>query len=275
MALVARKGFREALARSEQEVAARPDDVVVAGARYRVLDRIAVGERADVLLATRARRLGERVVLKVLRSPGPSVNREWDVLAALHASEAQGSGHFTVRLPVLVTRGEVHQDGGARPALVVRASPGFRLTLAGARDAFPAGLDPRHAVWIWRRLLELLGWVHRSGWAHGAVEPTHVVLNEHEHGAMLVSWSRAMRVAGGGDPAADLTMAARAIGATLGDDAAPAVRELVDACAAGQSPTTDAWRLKELVAEAARRAFGPPTFVPFVLPGPPNHPRRR
>jgi hypothetical protein len=268
--VIARKGFRAALAQAERDVPAGPDDVTLAGVRYRVLRVLAAGERADVLLATRARRLGERVVLKVLRNPAEaaSVEREWAALEALQASDAQGAAHFTLRVPAPVARGEARLGlgGVARPALAVRASPGFRWTLADVRAEYPEGLDPRHAAWMWRRLLELLGWVHRAGWAHGAVEASHVLVDEREHGAILVGWSRAAPLDDGGDAAADLTATARAIRALPGDGVPPALAELLDACAACSPPASDGWLLMDLVAKAARRAFGPPAFVPLHMP---------
>jgi hypothetical protein len=271
VAVITRKEFRDALARAEREVAAGPDDVALAGVRYRVVRRLATGDRADVLLATRARRLGERVVLKVLRDPAGAalVEREWGALEALQASDAQGAPFFTLRLPIPVARGEARlAHGTKRPALAVRASPGFRWTLADVRAAYPKGIDARHAVWMWRRLLEVLGWVHRAGWAHGAVDASHVLVDEREHGAMLVGWSRARRLAMGAEPADDLRATAAAIRALLGADGVAPLAEVLEPCAAGAPPVADGWALKELVAEAARRAFGPPTFVPFHMPRP-------
>ena len=274
VAVVARKTFREALAASEREVPPRPDDVALAGARWRVIRRLAAGDRADVLLATRARRLGERVVLKVLRdrAGAASVAHEWEALHALQASEVQGATHFTTRLPAPVAHGEARMgDGASRPALAVRASPGFRWTLADVRAAYPEGVDARHVVWMWRRLLELLGWVHRAGWTHGAVHATHVLVDEREHGAMLVGWSRAAPVAARAGAEADLTATARTVAALLAAGGTPApVGELLAACAAGRPPATDGWALKEIVADAAERAFGPPAFVPFHMPAAPD-----
>ncbi|MGH3238625.1 MAG: adenylosuccinate synthetase, partial [Streptosporangiaceae bacterium] len=45
---------------------------------------------------------------------------------------------------------------------------GFR-SLAEVRAAFPAGIDPRDAAWMWRRLLVAAGAAHRAGVIHGAV----------------------------------------------------------------------------------------------------------
>jgi len=273
-AIVARRHFRQALAEIERERPASPSDVNAGGARYAVLRTLAHGERATVLFAERARRLTERVVIKArAANEQASIEREWEALAALSESGAQGAAHFTLRLPAPIARGEaLFADGRRARALVTRAAPGFGPTLDEVRAAFPDGVDARHAAWMWRRLLELLGFVHRSGWSHGAVLPSHVVLNAREHGAMLVSWSRAARMEPGA-AAEDLRMSAQAVAHALGADGdelserVPApVRELLERCAGGASPSDDAWRMKDLVAEAAERAFGPPTFVPFEMP---------
>jgi hypothetical protein len=270
MQVVSRKTFRAALARADGEYPLGPDDVEVAGARYRVLAQLAEGDRADVLLATRARALTERTVIKAMRSAADvsSRDREWDALQALHASEAQGAAHFTMLLPPLVGRGEARfVDCRRAPALVFRALPGFAGTLADVRDEYPEGVDARHAVWIWRRLLELLGWVHRSGWLHGNVTRSQVVVSARDHGAILVGWSHAARADNAG-VAADLAASAQTVLSLLGPrsgDALP-VLELLRSCAAGQLPSNDGWELKELVGDAARSVFGPPTFVPFALP---------
>jgi hypothetical protein len=263
-----------------------------------MLRQIARGEISDVLLATRARRLTERVLIKVLRAAEYSdlFAHEWDVLIALRAGEAQGAPHFSLRLPSLVARGDaVFRDGRVEPAMLVREMAGFRHTLDDVRDAFPKGVDARHAVWMWRRILEMLGWVHRSGWVHAAVLPQHVVVHARDHGAILVGWSCAARLGEvvpavsarreafyprevlDGAPATtatDLTMSARTIAYALGavdggelpPDVPAPIRDLVEACVSGPI-VDDAWRLKDLVAAAAQRAFGPPAFVPFeILP---------
>jgi hypothetical protein len=255
------------------------------------------GELSDVFVATRARRMTERAVVKLLRDSADAdlFAREWDVLSALHESEARGAAHFARLVPDPVARGDTRgPDGRSHAAMVLRSLPGFAATLEDVRDAFPAGVDPRHAVWMWRRLLELLGWVHRSGWIHGAVLPQHVVLNAGEHGAMLVGWSCAVRDgerlpalcatresfypsderSGGraGIPT-DLKMAARCVAFVLGADGAdtvpsgvpPSLREILDASLVGTTPD-DAWQLNDAVASAAGRAFGPPAFVPFAIP---------
>jgi hypothetical protein len=263
-----------------------------------VLGLLARGESSDVFLATRARRLTERVIIKALRASEDAdlLAHEWDVLSALHAGTAQGAAHFSLRLPSPVARGDARfADGRSGPATIVRAMAGFRHTLDDVRRAYPAGVDARHAVWIWRRILELLGWVHRNGWVHGAVLPQHVVLHAGDHGAILVGWSCAVqqgeRVSavsadcerfyarevldrGPATTASDVTMSARSVAYALGAnehgelprEVPTPIRELVEACAAGEAIAGDAWRLKDLVADAAEQVFGPPAFVPFEIP---------
>jgi serine/threonine protein kinase len=64
---------------------------------------------------------------------------------------------------------------------------GFR-SLSEVRDAFPGGVDPRDAAWMWRRLLVAVGAAHRTGLIHGAVLPEHVMIHPGEHGLVLVDW---------------------------------------------------------------------------------------
>jgi hypothetical protein len=296
-ALVSRKAYRRAWTEAEAEVPQTNADVVVSSARWRLLALLSRGELADVFLAARARRMTERAVVKLLRDRANTdlFAREWDVLSSLHKSDARGATHFTLLLPGPVVRGDTRgPDGRSHAAMVLRSQPGFTATLDDVREAFPGGVDARHAVWIWRRLLELLGWVHRSGWVHGAVLPQHIVLNTAEHGAMLVGWSCSVAVGerlpalcvtresfypaderSGGQTriATDLEMTARCIAFALGaddDDAIPAsvpqsLREVLDASLAGAA-SDDAWRLNDAVAAAAERAFGPPAFFPFAIP---------
>lgn len=275
----------------------------LAGARYVILGRLARGEGADVFLARRDRRVTELVVIKALRAPEDVdlLEREHTVVAELHQSRAQGAPHFSRLLPQAVAVGParlgMHGDEGERPVSIHRWRSGFVHTFEDVERVHGKGVSPEAAVWMWRRVLELLGFVHASGWVHGAVLPAHLLVHARDHGVVLCGWSRAVRIgerlpatsAGaeamypadvwGGGPATaatDLTMASRAILRVLGGDLrrAPAgvpapIAELLevhaDPSAAGRMD--DAWWLKERVAAAAREAFGPPKFVPFQMPG--------
>jgi hypothetical protein len=47
-------------------------------------------------------------------------------------------------------------------------------------------------AWMWRRLLIVLGFAHACGVIHGAVLPTHVLIQPEQHGLALVDWSYAV-----------------------------------------------------------------------------------
>jgi hypothetical protein len=178
-------------------------------------------------------------------------------------------------------------------ALVIRAKSGFVHTLDDVVAAYPSGVDPRHAVWIWRRILEVLAFVHASGLVHGAVLPEHVVLHARGHGAVLVGWSAAGRIGDSArlllpsrerfypasialpgsrlDTALDLVMAARTVlhlsGPSEGSGWPAPLRDLALAAAELASlPHATALGLRELIGRAADRAFGPPKFVHLAMP---------
>jgi len=91
--------------------------------------------------------------------------------------------------PPLVATGQRDdaRSGIRRHVNLIGTLSGFR-SLAEVRSAFPAGVDPRDAAWMWRRLLVAIGAAHRAGMIHGAVLPEHVLIHPAEHGLVLVDW---------------------------------------------------------------------------------------
>lgn len=299
------KDYLRALARLDTELAIPdPEKATLGGLPYRVLGHLASGESSEVFLAERARRVTERVVLKVLRAPADRdlLEREHRILLALQDSSAQGAAHFTERLPQPVAHGTLRFRDAERPATALRYASGFVHTLEDVRSAYPDGVDPRHAVWLWRRMLEVLGFVHRAGFAHGALVPRHLLVHARDHGVMLVGWSAATilrareklpavvtnaqafypeDLRGDSIPttATDLAMTARCIAYVLGGDPitgtvpssvpqglAALVRSHADPFAPGPR-TDDAWALEQEVSRVAREAFGPPKYVHLAMPG--------
>ena len=298
-AVVFAAGFRQALVDLDKSAPQGERRVRVCGLPYRVIGRIAQGESTDVFLAERAHPITERVILKALRAAADKdlLDREWEALAALHASDEQGSAEFARRLPAPVARGRI-EGGGERFAQMMRATSGFIDTFEDVGRAHPEGVDGRHAAWMWRRILELLGWVHRCGWAHGAILPAHLVVHAHDHGVMLVGWSCATRLGAraplpvvneahrqiypeallrGAPPSAatDIAMSARCIARVLGGSPArlptsvpEPLRSLVARHAsADDGRTLDAWDILRDVAAAARAAYGAPRYHRLSMPG--------
>lgn len=264
--------------------------IAIAGVRYALQGRLATGHSTEAWLGQRAARLGERVVIKVLRhaEDEPLLANEQHVLRVLSRSSERGSEFFSTLLPQRVAYGRCEpSDGAPTLAAVLREPIGFSHTLSGLRRALPDGIDARHSIWIWRRALELLSWVHSSGTVHGAVLPEHLLINTQDHGARLVGWScagpvgSALRAASAADlslypdaalaggrlsPRTDLTMLARSLRATFDSPLLPApLDQLLQREASGQGGE-DAWALAEEVSTVARECFGASKFVALLLP---------
>ncbi|MHB8417301.1 MAG: TFIIB-type zinc ribbon-containing protein [Myxococcales bacterium] len=275
------------------------DSLSLGGRAFTLGPLLAHGDVADVHLVTSGRWPRQRAVLKILRSgdDGALFDREWEILEEIRRSDAPGAERFTLLLPEPIARGPL---GGYRPgarAMLLRFSPGFDQTLEQARGAFPAGLEPVFVPWLWRRILEILSFLHCGGFVHGAVLPPHVLVQTGDHGLKLLGYGCADRsgvplraaperwaafyptLPADLAPETDLVMSARCVAFALGGDPTAvdlprAVPEplagLVRRVAARVERGQDAWSLREEVGAAARAAFGPPSFHPLVMPAGPG-----
>ncbi|MFM9927969.1 protein kinase family protein [Variovorax sp. H27-G14] len=277
---VERESFRAALRRANADV---PGGRILAwrGARYRVLAPLATGEHSEVLLAERLGALPERVTLKLARdSAAHSVLlREAAVLQALQELSVSGAAYFTRRLPQPLGTGMAEGLGdGARQALVLRYPTGFWGSLQDVQQASPGGIDPRHAVWLWRRMLEVLAFVHGAGWTHRNLSPAHALVHPRDHGVLLIGWSRAQHATGSAHAAAvvrDLMQSAWTVRAVLHGDSAgdpgvgahtPApLAALLRQCSedAAACARLGAQGIEQALSVASREAFGPSKFVHF------------
>lgn len=237
-------------------------------------------------------------LLKFPRDPDCSdlVERE---AVALRQLPRDGERRFLPYVPRLVETFR-HRDvatGERRTVNVIEAAEGF-FSLAEVRAAYPDGVDPRDAAWMWRRLLVALGFAHRAGVLHGAVLPEHLLIHPVEHGLVLVDWCYSVPGCYAGtdpsgrvpamvtryadwypaevpgrmtaSPATDLAMAARCLLHLMGDQAPQALRRFAKGCllpAQNRRPS-DAWRLLQEFDEVLERLYGPRRFRPFTMPEP-------
>ncbi len=245
----------------------------IAGQRYRVLAPLGQGEHSEVLLAQRCGALAQRVTLKLAHTAHPTLAAEADTLRRLQALQVAGSAYFSQRLPQPVAIGRTGEAGHEREALVLRHPTGFWGSLADVQAAHPHGLaDARHVVWLWRRVLELLGYIHPTGWVHGDLRAAHWLLHPGDHGVLVIGWSRAHQ---GGDTTRDLMQSAWVMRALLSGEATaspPIPSHLPTAladvlCAASEDAAwcarLGAQGIHQALVAAAREAFGPPQFIPF------------
>lgn len=142
------------------------------------------------------------------------------------------------------------------------------------RARYPGGVDPRVAVWMWKRLLEMLSWVHASGFVHGDVRPEHCLVHPKAHGVMLIGWTQARWRHGGAvaSPATDLSASARIFAYVLGgrDGRAPSgvpgtLARLAESASDPARAGDDAWAIHGELVRLAHDQFGPPAYVPLSL----------
>ncbi|NES26064.1 serine/threonine protein kinase [Micromonospora terminaliae] len=232
--------------------------------------------------------VGRDRLLKLPRDPADN-----DLMArearALRRIAERGDPRHLPYVPRLVDHLPVRDPatGAERLVNVVAAAPGLH-SLDEVRRAYPDGLDPRDAAWMWRRLLVALGLAHRAGVVHGAVLPRHVLIEPDAHGVVLVDWCfsaepgatvpalvpghedwypaevTARRPAG---PGTDLAMAAHCMTWLMADRAPRELRAFAAGCRRPKPAARpdDAWRLLGELDEVLDRLFGPRTFRPFTL----------
>jgi serine/threonine protein kinase len=139
-------------------------------------------------------------VFKVARHPDDNdlVSNEAQILRQLASSKAYAKFHTYI--PQVVDSFDYRDAASPQPrrvnVLTVEAGPYY--SLKEVRAAYPQGIDARDMAWIWRRLLIVLGFAHLQSIIHGAVLPTHILIQPENHGLVLIDWSYALA-----DPAPD------------------------------------------------------------------------
>ncbi|MFN0183759.1 MAG: protein kinase family protein [Aquabacterium sp.] len=270
--VVQRVAFQQALARAAA-MPATGERLDLDGVAYGL--QSAWGGTTDAAL-WRGYRAGAAAaqVMVLMAEPGDlALLQHGRQLIALQASAGPGAAYYSQRLPQVERHGTGSFRGRPVQALVLRRPPGYWGSLAQVSAHHSQGLqDVRHAVWLWRRVLDVLGWLHQQGWTHGDLLPAHWLIHPADHGVLLMGWASARR---GGDRARDLMQSAWALRQALAPagDGAPAMApglppglshllrrasEDPDWCARHSAAQVD----QQLVAAAAQ-AFGPARFIPF------------
>jgi serine/threonine protein kinase len=155
----------------------------LAAEAYRFEDLIGAGDISDVYHAVRG---GQDYVIKVGRAGDstPLLLAEQEVLRSLQRAAAGEAYGDYLPLP---------SDwfvSGEAACSVFAMRRGF-VAADRIRQRHWQGVDGRHIAWMWNRILEVLGFVHREGWIHGAVLPTHVLFHPDNHGLQLIDWTQA------------------------------------------------------------------------------------
>lgn len=256
------------------------------------------GELCDLFPAEIA---GAPVLLKAARSARDNDLLQAEARALRQLDRGLAGQRVRAHFPALVEHVLVSDASGARRQVnVLRAEAGV-VSLAEVIRAYPAGLDPADAAWMFNRLLAALGAAHSLGLVHGAVTPAHMLVRPADHNGILVGWCasvpageplRLRSLAYAADyppevaarqpatPATDLYLAAACMVRLLGGDpSGPAlpprvprpIAGLLRACLipAPRRRLSDAWQLFDDFRELLGQLYGPPRFRPFAMPAGP------
>ncbi len=160
------------------------------GVPYEILSSLGKGSGVDVYLFKRVCLLPELVTVKLALTPdkAQALEAEADNLTALSRFNSSDAAYFSCQLPELI--GLSQSEHGQR-VLLLRHPCGYWGSLADVSITHPNGIDPRHMIWMWRRALAVLDYIHRNGWAHGHLSPHHFLIHPRDHGIRIIGWSRA------------------------------------------------------------------------------------
>ncbi len=64
-------------------------------------------------------------------------------------------------------------------------------SLLDIKKKYPKGIETRHVVWMFRRLLVAIGYINKLEWGHCAITPEHCLFDVENHGLYLVDWIHA------------------------------------------------------------------------------------
>lgn len=211
--------------------------------------------------------------------------------------------HFRRYLPAML--GAFSTERGNRTAdlcgILLEDLTEFR-TLSEVREAYPEGVEFQTAVWMFNRLLEGLGYVHRQSVIHGGIIPPNVLIRAEDHAAKLIGWNAAvvdpirtqdyvrLKHDDFGSfyppeilekelptPAADIFMAAKCTVYVLGgetetdkmpDRVPDYLQNFLKSCLI-QNPyqrPQDAWQVRDEFYRFMQDNYGPPRFHPFAMP---------
>jgi hypothetical protein len=264
--------------------------------------QIASGESAAVYTGRLARWPTELVIIKILQKTENEryLDNEWETLNQLLRSHAKGAEVFSRMIPQPVVYGKIAggEFSGSK-ALILRWESGFYHSFDDVCRLYPEGIPARASIWVWRRILEMLGFLHDSGYVHGAVVPAHLLAQQNEHGVRLIGYGRSGRI---NDPVyedqslllpyfptpikdwkvlspqLDMVMSAKCVIKMLGGDPATntlpttvpiKLAEVIKKYAQldDKYPSNfNAWTIHQELGRIADAVYGAPVFIPIDMP---------
>lgn len=158
---------------------------------YTITEPLCAGDLCNLYRATYLERgYLQRCIAKIVREAcdNPALARETTIHNTLttKAGRSSFSRYFLHPLDAFAI-----QEGAETKRVLILSEVTDAYDLVSIRQRYPAGIDLRHLVWIWKRVLSAIGFAHRHGIVHGAVLPPHLLIRPADHGAYLLGWTQA------------------------------------------------------------------------------------
>ena len=173
---------------------------IVSGSRtYQVQKRLPDGECSDLYLSTIEGDPKRRPVLVKIAAE-PALNKfvlnEAASLEQINRELKRTGASRQIQLTVPERIDAFEWNG--RATVVTDYAEGY-YTLEEVRAAYPDGVAPEHAAWIFNRMLFSLMAAHSTGIVHGKLLPCHMLVrsgdanDEMRHTGVLVDWTCALK----------------------------------------------------------------------------------
>lgn len=165
--------------------------IAVDGITYRIGQKFSVGEHSSLYEASFSIDGGTaKAVIRLANAvaDNPFLNNEIRILDRLRRKVADKELGYWRYLPYILGK----FNAGDRVGIVYRWFEGVTATEIRMNRLHKNGLDQRHMIWIFDRMINLLGYAHNRGVIHGRIEPDRLRIRSSNHNVMLTGWSQAV-----------------------------------------------------------------------------------
>ncbi len=257
----------------------------------------AVSTKGDLTDLHSAKISNQKVILKVIRHPKNNDLMLAESQALKKIQRRLTSDPLIAHFPSFIESFRVKDSAGAERIINVLNDEHEFVPLIDIMNAYPQGIHPADAAWMFNRLLAALAKTHELGLVHGAVIPPHLLLNLNDHNGKLIDWCYTVEIGKNikaisptfkqfyppevlekhsATPATDIYMAAMVLLKLLGGDESQRkispqtpkpITALLNACLL-QAPhrrPQHSWALFDDFQDILQRLYGAPRFRPFSL----------
>ncbi len=166
-------------------------NITVDGVVYVVGRQMYTGEHSALYEAQFAHDSGHaKAVIRIAHTDQDNsfLNNEIRILDRLHRRVADKELGYWRYIPYVLGR----FSAGNRTGIVYRWFDGVTATDIRLNRLHKDGLDQRHMIWIYDRMINLLGFAHTRGIVHGRIEPDRLRVRPSNHNVMLTGWGQAV-----------------------------------------------------------------------------------